>query len=183
MKKSTLTALLLGLASFSLAACSTSGEHRGHKREGAHKHAQSHKGEKDGLPRGFDKLDLTDAQKTQIRQIMEAGRPAPMPEHRNTPENMQQERAAEQALMQNKTFDEAAARNLIAQREQKRAEMQSLKAQNELQRLKTRHAVFQVLTPEQQQKLLAEQQKRGGHSGKNKDRDNRPMTPPAAPAE
>ena len=62
--------------------------------------------------------------------------------------------------MANKTFDEAAARRLIAEREQARAQFQQRHADFEMQQLKKRHAVFQALTPAQQKQWLESQSKR-----------------------
>lgn len=121
------------------------GEHREHGR-----------GRKpDGLPRELDGLNLTGEQKTKIKTILEQNRdsrPADPTAHRaEFLQKMQQRQQQEQQLIGSKTFDEQAARRLIAERQQEHAT-------RELQMLKTRHAVFQVLTPVQQQQLLAEQQ-------------------------
>ncbi|TFV01791.1 hypothetical protein E4T85_21360, partial [Bacillus stratosphericus] len=97
--------------------------------------------------------------------IMEEGRDnrAQQPES-NRREALRQQidhyRAAEQNLLQAPAFDEAAVRNLISLREQDREAQRRQHAELELQQLKKRHAVFQVLTPEQQQKWLEEQNKR-----------------------
>uniref|UniRef100_UPI00359FF854 Spy/CpxP family protein refolding chaperone n=1 Tax=Neisseria dentiae TaxID=194197 RepID=UPI00359FF854 len=109
---------------------------------------------------------LTEEQKTKIRAIMEEGRDnrAQQPDDNRREafrQQMENYRAAEQNLMKNPAFDEAAARNLIAQREQGMEEQRRQRAEFELQQLKKRHAVFQVLTPEQQQKWLEKQNDRG----------------------
>lgn len=122
------------------------GEHREHGR-----------GRKpDGLPRELDGLNLTGEQKTKIKTILEQNRdsrPADPTAHRaEFLQKMQQRQQQEQQLIGSKTFDEQAARRLIAERQQEHAT-------RELQMLKTCHAVFQVLPPvQQQQQLLAEQQ-------------------------
>lgn len=152
-------AVLIGISALSLAACSSD---RGPKHE---RNGREHAGKafhKGGMERGFKDLNLTEEQKTKIRAIMEEGRGnrAQQPdENRREAFRQQTEsyRAAEQNLLKNPAFDEAAARNLIAQREQGMEEQRRLRAETELQQLKKRHAVFQVLTPEQQQKWLEKQ--------------------------
>ncbi|WP_373796497.1 Spy/CpxP family protein refolding chaperone [Neisseria dentiae] len=157
------TAVLIGVSALSLAACSSD---RGpkHDRDG-----REHAGKefrKGGMERGFKDLNLTEEQKTKIRAIMEEGRDnrTQQPDDNRREafrQQMENYRAAEQNLMKNPAFDEAAARNLIAQREQGMEEQRRQRAEFELQQLKKRHAVFQVLTPEQQQKWLEKQNDRG----------------------
>lgn len=134
------------------------------------------KGDRNGLPFGMEELNLTDAQKTKIKAIMEADR-AERTQNRDSnkmaqmKQKMETYQNQERALMGSKNFDENAARRMIAeraqQRAQERAEMEKNHADRELQMLKKRHAVFQVLTPaqqkqyqENQQKKMAEMQKR-----------------------
>lgn len=126
---------------------------------------------KDGLPRGFNKLNLTAAQKTKIKAIMEEGRPAKptsQEEHRDDfRQKMAQRQAQEQQLLTNKTFDEQAAYQMIAERQQERAEMERNFADREVQMLKKRHAVFQVLTPTQQKQFLENQKQQRERFEKN----------------
>ncbi|UOO81983.1 Spy/CpxP family protein refolding chaperone [Uruburuella testudinis] len=153
-------AVLMGLA---LTACSADKPQRGSKHEqGMHKDFK-----RGGLPRDLRDLNLTDAQKAQIEQIMQQNRPQrgerPAPdaaEREQFRSRMEARRAAENSLLTNPTFDEAAARNLIAQGDQYQAQRQQRHNEAELQQLKTRHAVMQVLTPEQRQQWLAKQQQR-----------------------
>lgn len=162
MKKVTAisAAVLMGLA---LTACSSDKPQRGPKHEqGAQKDFK-----RGGLPHDLRELNLTDAQKAQIKQIMEQNRPqrdqraAPNDAQREQfRSQMQAQRAAENSLITNATFDEAAARNLIVQRDQNQAERQQRQNEAELQQLKTRHAIMQVLTPEQRQQWLQNQQQR-----------------------
>ena len=170
-KASALTAAVLaGVCALSLAACSS-------ERAPKHGHAPAGKEfRRGGMDRGFKDLNLTQEQKAKIRAIMEEGRGSRMqPPGENRREafrqQMESRRIAEQNLLTNPVFDEAAARSLIAQREQGMEEQRRQRAEFELQQLKKRHAVFQVLTPEQQQKWLAGQGQRG----------KRPQRP-AAPA-
>ncbi|XXQ68484.1 Spy/CpxP family protein refolding chaperone [Neisseriaceae bacterium B1] len=122
---------------------------------------KDHHGNKDVLPHGFEGLNLTDAQKAQIKQIMEANRPAQPADNEQQrvqfQQKMQQRQAQEQALISNKSFDEKAARAMIAERQEARAQMENQHAAHELQHLKARHAVFQVLTPAQQKQFLDNQ--------------------------
>ena len=78
-------------------------------------------------------------------------------------QKIQARQAAEQKLMSNKNFDEAAARQMILERQQERMNMERNHAEHELQMLKKRHAIFQVLTPTQQKQLQDEQQSRMGN--------------------
>lgn len=123
------------------------------------------------LPRGFAELNLTDAQKTRIQAILAADRPAQQPNREARRADFAQKaaerRQREQALMSAKTFDEQAARALIAERQQERAEMANEFAANELNMLKKRHAVFQVLTPAQQQQWLQQQSRRQAERGQD----------------
>lgn len=105
--------------------------------------------------RQWEALNLSAAQKTQIEKIEQQYRQA-----QPSREQMQQQGQAWQQqhnqLLQNRTFNEAQARQLIQQRQQQRTEM-------ELQRLRKQHAVFQVLNSQQQQQWL---QQRAQHPGK-----------------
>ena len=162
MKKLTAVsaAVLMGLA---LSACSSDKPQRAPK----HEQGMQKDFKRGALPRDLHELNLTDAQKAQIKQIMEqnrpqrAERPAPNAAEREQILNrMQAYRTAENQLMNNPTFDEAAARNLIAQRDQNQAERQQRQNEAELQQLKTRHSIMQVLTPEQRQQWQTMQQQR-----------------------
>ena len=117
------------------------------------------KGFSDGLPRGFNELDLSEEQKSKIRSIMAQYRPQQPENHAarraEFQQKMAQRQAQEQQLIGGKNFDEQAARKLIAERQQERAELERQHAEHELQMLKARHATFQVLTPAQQQKFIA----------------------------
>ena len=106
----------------------------------------------DQLPPQLEQLNLTAAQKTKIQAIMQQNRPAPRGDMK---QNFEQHRQQEQQLISSKTFNEQAARQLIAQEQQQRTEF-------ELNRLRERHAIFQVLTPAQQQKWLEAKPHHGG---------------------
>lgn len=177
MKKITAisTAVLMGLA---LTACSTDRPQHGPRAEqGMNKHFS-----KDGLPRDLSELSLTDAQKDQIKQIMAQGqvdRPAAPDESQRAAfrSEIQQRRAAEQQLILAPTFDETAARQLVAQRAKKMDQRQQQRSEMELQHLKQRHDIMQVLTPEQRQQWLANQQKHHDKKGDRRDDRREPMSP------
>ena len=94
---------------------------------------------------------------------------------------MQQRRAAEQALITGKNFDEAAARRLVNERqaefEQHAAERKQRMADMEVKRLKERHDIFQVLTAKQQKQLLENQQKRQQERATRKAQSSQPGQP------
>lgn len=128
-----------------------------------HPHAK-HRHAADGLPHGFAELKLTENQKQQIKQIIAAQQ---RPEQIKQPEKradfeqkIQQQRQREQQLFNAKTFDEQAARAIITERRQAREKAEEAMAERELNMLKTRHAVFQVLTPEQQKQYWEQRSQR-----------------------
>ena len=135
------------------------------------------------LPRDLQALNLSNKQKADIQKIMEANRPqraesilegqsagtstdqaARAARRAEMQQKMTAHRTAEHNLISAKRFDEAAARNMIAERqaahEQHAAERRQHHAERELSRLKERHAIFQVLTTKQQQQWLENQNKR-----------------------
>lgn len=109
----------------------------------------------------FKDLNLTDAQKTQIRDIMKSQR-----------DNMKRpsldERRAMHELVASDTFDKAKAEAQIDKMEAQHKEMA-------LARLETQNKIYNILTPEQKKQFDANFEKRlterAGPEGK--------MTPPA----
>ncbi|WP_338590539.1 Spy/CpxP family protein refolding chaperone [Shewanella khirikhana] len=95
----------------------------------------------------FRGLDLTDEQKTQIRELMKAHK-----EDRKAQREGKDDAARSahhdkmMALMNAERFDEAAAKALIAER-QAQGEARALEA------MKLQHEIYQVLTPEQKAKF------------------------------
>lgn len=87
-------------------------------------------------------LDLTDAQKAQIRRLHEAEREAARPFHDQLRRIHDELRQA----TENGAFDEATVRAILAREAQVMTELN-------LSRLKTEAAVWQMLTPEQRTKL------------------------------
>jgi Spy/CpxP family protein refolding chaperone len=88
-----------------------------------------------------DRLNLTDAQQTQIKSIMQKERPALKP-------LMQQSHQIDLQLRQyaEGTYDEAKVRTLAKEKSQVEAELS-------VQRTRIHNELFQVLTAEQQTKL------------------------------
>ncbi|MDX5407436.1 MAG: Spy/CpxP family protein refolding chaperone [Chromatiaceae bacterium] len=103
-----------------------------------------------GLKRALARLELTDSQQQQINQLIQ--------QHRNEraskadgskADSKAEYRASHQqlkALMAADQFDEVAARQLLAQRQQAKLERQ-------LAGMKLRHDIMQLLTEEQRQQL------------------------------
>jgi len=104
------------------------GKHRGDKQRGGKHHGKMM----------FKKLDLSDAQKEQMKTIMRAYKEA-------NKESKAAHKAAMKALMDAPAFDEEQAQTLIAEREAQRADKQ-------LSMLKMKHEMYQVLTEEQKVK-------------------------------
>lgn len=190
------TVSLLGLAGVATAADTAARHYQETQQQNeyrpAHKHGKAHhkdhdrrdkdsrKGERkaDRLPYGLHDLDLSSKQKAQIEKILaERKRSEQTPnqaEFAQRHAQMQQQaetwRNTRQQLITGKTFDEAAARRLIEERQNLHqrlmAEQQQKSAEWELQRLKDSHAVFQVLNAEQQKKWLEKQNRHHGKGGK-----------------
>lgn len=120
----------------------------GHHGMGYHHGKRGHHGgEVRKMLRG---LDLSAEQKTQIKALIEAAhtdKPA-----RDTAD-FEAKMAAHQALMNNPNFDEAAARQMINER-------QAAHADRTLARMKLQHDIIQLLTDEQKAKLEARHDKR-----------------------
>lgn len=87
------------------------------------------------------KLDLTDAQQAQVKQIMQK-------QKANMKDAMGERRAQREEirlLVEQDTFDSAKAERLISQQQDKERAAK-------LEMLKTRHEIYKVLTPEQREK-------------------------------
>ena len=113
-----------------------------------HQDKMDYQFKRDGLPRGFNELDLSEEQKSKIRAIMAQYRPQQPENHAarraEFQQKMAQRQSQEQQLLNSKNFDEQAARKLIAERQQERAELERQHAERELQMLRVRHEAFQV---------------------------------------
>lgn len=127
----TLTGGLLLMSSLNPVLANGKGELR-QKMAGAGQHSQI-----------WQQLDLTDQQRQQIRELMQAHRAAKPTAQRD----------AMQALLDAPQFDEQAARDLLAQRTAQRE-------QRQLAGLKLQHQIRQLLTSEQREQLQQLQQQR-----------------------
>ncbi len=99
-----------------------------------------------GGPRGedpiFNQLNLTDAQKQQIKTLREKQRTDSEPYHEQLRGNGEQMRA----IVEGSSFDEAAARALLAKEAQVETELKLI-------RIRTDNAIHNLLTAEQKAKL------------------------------
>ena len=126
-------------------------------------------GMKDGMHKGgmrgpMSQLDLTATQQAQIKAIMQekySGNKNDRSKYQAERAQMQQQM---QALTNAKTLDAAAVNRL--------ADQQAAKTkQRFIERVQTEHAISQVLTPEQRQKmaqLKSERKAKGHHGSKNR---------------
>lgn len=126
----------------------------GHKNDdGQYKHKSSmdyqqdesrdhhHRKGKNRLHRLVKKLDLTDEQRVQVKAIF-ANMSA---KHKNKSDELKEQ---VQSLMQASEFDEAKFEAIHLKRQEKFEKMA-------LEKAKMRHAIMQVLTPEQQEEFLS----------------------------
>lgn len=136
----------------------------GTNKQGKMPHAHIHKMASSSaheLPRSLHNLNLSEAQKTKIQSILaEKGNKPAVVNKQERVEMMQKFREQEQQLLNQSKFDEQAARRLINERQQ--AMVKNLQEHQEwqLDALKRRHAIMQVLTPEQQKQLAQQQTQR-----------------------
>ncbi|HIP76360.1 MAG TPA: periplasmic heavy metal sensor [Psychromonas hadalis] len=146
-------ALSLGLAS-AVSANSHNGQGNGNGRhnnncemnQGMHNgHGKHHKmmGGKHGKQNMFSRLDLSDAQKTEIQAIMKNAHPQRGIMNK---EMRAKHQSKMQALMAAPEFDEAMARSMIE-------EHQKMKTERKLGMMKARHDAYQVLTEDQKEAL------------------------------
>lgn len=151
MKKITVTILAIALvaigAIFVIGQTTTEKSVDGKSRMGKHGKHGKRDGKRGGMRgNGFGKmfkgLDLTDAQKTQIKEIQKASHDANKSLHDQMRQNQQQLRQ----LSESGTFDEAAVTTLANQQGQ-------LHAQMIVARQKTMTQMFNILTPEQKTKF------------------------------
>ena len=163
-------AMVMALAAVvGVAGCAADNSGKGERggKQGFHK-AEFRGGEdrmqgKGGFPRGLERLNLSEEQKQKIQAILEANRPQQAANDTTRTQRMEQR----DELVQAGQFDEAKARQMINERNQRHVEM-------ELQHLKTQHAIFQVLTPAQQKQWQESQNKRAERS----DRPGKPRQMP-----
>lgn len=143
---SVLAASILGLGANSGVIAASDGNPGGSQRAGHEGHGWHREG---GMPRIFERLDLSQQQREQINQIMDEGKQA------------RQER--KKALWQNRKAlrDQAMADTYDAQRVQELADQQAkLNAELTVMRTESFYRIYSVLTPDQKQKLAELKQQR-----------------------
>ncbi|MEW6728816.1 MAG: Spy/CpxP family protein refolding chaperone [Pseudomonadota bacterium] len=120
--------------------------------DGLHHHAPMHgKGHHDhGLRHVLHDLYLNDAQRDQIRRIMQDNRQ----KMRELAMNMRENRLAMRQLAAADNVDESRLQELMAQTAQTMGEMTA-------QRVHMQHAILAVLTPEQREAARAKMQEHG----------------------
>ena len=141
MKKFTIGFLVFAMVAIgTIFAFAQRGDKGRHRREFAHR----------GFERMAEKLNLTDAQKEQVKQISEASRAKVKP----LKENMRANRQQLKLLTENEPFDEAQVQT-IANRQG------AIAAQIIVEKEGAKSEIFQILTVEQraQAKQLKEQMK------------------------
>ncbi|HAY92318.1 Spy/CpxP family protein refolding chaperone [Shewanella sp.] len=100
-----------------------------------------------GMHRMFEGLDLTDAQKADVKKLF-ADQKAMRADNRPTKEERLAHRTEMQALITAPSFDETQAKALMsAQQEQRQTQG--------IERMKLHNQIFNLLTPEQQAKFKA----------------------------
>ena len=110
-------------------------------------------------PRVLEQLNLTDAQKTQIKTLMDASRTGGQ-------QYFDQVRTADQslrALVESGNFDETQARQLLTSKAAAQTEL-------EFNRLKTDAAIYNLLTADQKAQLKTLKTERDGRRGERGER-------------
>lgn len=110
-------------------------------------HKRGDRMEHDGMHRMFEGLDLTDAQKADIKKLFAEQRAA-RSDDKPSKEERSAHRAEMQALITSATCDEAQAKALMSAQQEKR------QAQA-IERMKMQNQIYNLLTPEQQAKFKA----------------------------
>lgn len=143
--KAGLFAILASSAVFATTVNAEPSQGCDHPRGEFHKHGErmAH----DGMHRMFEGLDLTDAQKADIKKLFAEQRAA-RSDDKPSKEERSAHRAEMQALITSATFDEAQAKALMSAQQEKR------QAQA-IERMKMQNQIYNLLTPEQQAKFKA----------------------------
>ncbi|MBW0296428.1 hypothetical protein B4P00_09285 [Shewanella xiamenensis] len=143
--KAGLFAILASSAVFATTVSAEPSQGCDHPRSEFHKHGDrmGH----DGMHRMFEGLDLTDAQKADIKKLFAEQRAA-RSDDRPTKEERLAHRAEMHALITAANFDEAQAKALMSAQQEKR------QAQA-IERMKMQNQIYNLLTPEQQAKFKA----------------------------
>ncbi len=139
MRRGTTTTVMAGALAAAMAAGTALAGPGGPGRHGMH----GRRGPLVGLLRAVHRLDLTEAQREKIRAILDAIRPKLETERQALRELRRRAMASDPA-----SFDEAAVRALARERARHREEIAVTVA-------RARADIFQVLTPEQRERLEA----------------------------
>lgn len=110
----------------------------------------------------YRKLDLSDAQKSQVRDIMQASKG----DRQGKYHNMMNQVKARQTLIESPTLDEAALNQMADT-------MASKVKQRFIARTKAEHQIWQILTPEQREKAKKLQAKRAEKMQKRMEKHNK----------
>lgn len=95
----------------------------------------------------FKQLELTDTQKAEMKTLREKDREAMKAERQANRTEMQTDHKALDKLVLEDNFDEQAVRQLVDRMSEKQAE-------HRVERLKQRHQMLNILTPEQKAKYV-----------------------------
>lgn len=120
-----------------------------------HRHGEYQKGERGNMHGMFKGLELTDAQKADIKKLF-AEQKAARGDERPSKEERQAKRQAMQDMITAVNFDEASAKAMIA-------EQQAQREVRALAYMKMQNQIYNLLTPEQQVKFKA---RFDAHAGK-----------------
>jgi Spy/CpxP family protein refolding chaperone len=149
MKKSTLIAAMLTVSSLSVASAAIAQVEQvdeiTSQRSMAAKYPARMHSQRHSFIDMFESIELSTAQQQKIKTLIQQHK-ADRKKHLASTQQHREIKAAMTQLMQAEYFDEAQAEQLIHQRQQHHQSRQ-------LQRLKLRYNLLQVLTPEQRQQL------------------------------
>ncbi|QYJ84496.1 Spy/CpxP family protein refolding chaperone [Shewanella aegiceratis] len=122
-----------------------------------HEMRGDHKGYHGEMHKMFRGLDLTDAQRTQMKELMQSHREA-MQAKRPSDDVRAAHKQQMLDMITSDSFNEADLKAMTAQRSEQRA-------QAAVERMKMQREIYQMLTPEQQAKFKENFGKRGGRKG------------------
>lgn len=144
------------LASSAVLATTVSAEpSQGCEHSGGEFHKRGDRMGHDGMHKMFAGLDLTETQKADIKKLFAEQRAA-RSDDKPTKEERLARRAEIHALITSATFDEAQAKALIGNQQEKRQA-------RAIERIKMQNQIYNLLTPEQQAKFKARFE---AHAGK-----------------
>ena len=122
-----------------------------------HEMRGEHRGYHGNMHKMFRGLELTDAQRSQVKELMQSHRKA-MQASRPSDEVRAAHKQQMLDMITSDTFNEADLKAMTTQRSKQRA-------QAAVARMKMQREIYQLLTPEQQAKFKENFAKRGGRKG------------------